>query len=54
MSPQDIIVIILILAAVTVALFFVFKNRGKCSGGCEGCAFSGSCHQKRSKTTKRK
>ena len=37
----------LVLAAVVLAAVKIIKDRkkGKCSCGCEGCAFSESCHK---------
>ena len=43
---------ILILAAVTAALFLAFRtavgNRKNCCGGCRGCSSRGSCSSCRS------
>lgn len=37
----------LVLAAVIFAVIKIIKDRkkGKCSCGCEGCAFSNTCHK---------
>ena len=52
MNPVDILLIVILAAAVALALRRVVKNRrrGGCSCGCEGC--SGSCPAQQNKTQK--
>ena len=47
MNTADIILIILLAAALAFAVRTVIVNKGKgCSGNCSGCAFSDSCKKK--------
>ena len=51
MNPVDILLIVILAAAVALALRRVVKNRRKgCSCGCEGC--SGSCPAQQNKSQK--
>ena len=46
MNTVDIILIIIIAAAVVGALVYIVR-RGNVCGGCEGCAYSDSCKKKK-------
>ena len=45
MNAVDIILIIIIAAAVVGALVYIVRGNG--CGGCEGCAYSDSCKKKK-------
>jgi len=50
MNTADIILILLLAAALAFAVRTVIVNKDKgCSGGCSGCAYSDSCKKKNSK-----
>lgn len=46
MTIADIILIVLLAAALAFAVRRVVKNKGGCSCGCEGCAHAKECHKK--------
>ena len=47
MNTADIILILLLAAALAFAVRTVINNKGSgCSGNCGGCAFSDSCRKK--------
>lgn len=48
MNAADIILILLLAAALALAARAVIKNKDSgCSGSCGGCAFSDSCKKKK-------
>ncbi|MBO4481471.1 MAG: FeoB-associated Cys-rich membrane protein [Bacteroidales bacterium] len=51
MNAASIVILILILAAVGAAIYAHYKQKksGKCSCGCDGCQYRGSCSTENSK-----
>ena len=47
MNIWDILIVAALVVAVIAAFLYIRKHGGSCEGGCDGCARSDSCKQKK-------